>query len=60
MAMAIKIRNRLLHDNQLDDETVICRVDRLINASSMKYALFPVSFLQTPSSGSHNVPKSHS
>lgn len=55
MAMAIKIRNLLLHDNQLDDETVICRVDRLVNPSSMKYTLFPVSFLQTPSSAYHTM-----
>ena len=55
ITMAIKIRSRLLHDNQLDGEAVICRVDRLINASSMKYALFPVSFLQTPSSAYHTV-----
>jgi len=34
-------------------ETVICRVDKLMNPSSMKYALFPVSFLQTPSLAYH-------
>lgn len=51
MAMVISIRNLLIH-NKLGDERniVISRVGGLIKPSSMKYALFPVSFLHPPHS----------
>lgn len=51
MAIVINIRNLLIHNKPGDERnTVISRADRLIKPSSMKYALFPVSFLHPPNS----------